>query len=144
VIDELNALIQDLDLDRNVKIICDPFKGLSQRELWKEMKRSKILIYPSRKDVWPLVISEALSCGLPVVTYDLPGIRYAYNDCPAVYLKNVGDMKGVSKTAIDLLSDDDLLRTLSHKARQYAENHSWTHVAELERKVYLTITQAKN
>jgi len=139
VIDELNSLIRDLGLHLNVSIICDPFKGMTQKELWKEMKRSKIFLYPSRKDVWPLVIGEALACGLPVIAYNLPGINYAYGACPAVCLQNVGDVEGAAKTAIKLLSDDSLLRNLSHKARQYAANHSWTHVVELERKAYLTI-----
>jgi len=142
VIDELNNLIRDLGLHRNVSIICDPFKGMAQKELWKEMKRSKIFLYPSRKDVWPLVIGEALACRLPVIAYDLPGIKYAYGDCPAVCLQNVGDVEGAAKTMIRLLSDDSLLRNLSHKARQYAENHTWTHVVELERKAYLAILES--
>jgi len=142
MIDELNSLIRHLGLHRNVSIICDPFKGMTQRNLWKEMKRSKIFLYPSRKDVWSLVIGEALACGLPVIAYDLPGIKYAYGDCPAVCLQNVGDVEGAAKTMIRLLSDDSLLRNLSHKARQYAENHSWTHVVELERKAYLAILES--
>jgi glycosyltransferase involved in cell wall biosynthesis len=117
-------------------------EGMTQRNLWKEMKRSKIFLYPSRKDVWSLVIGEALACGLPVIAYDLPGIKYAYGDCPAVCLQNVGDVEGAAKTMIRLLSDDSLLRNLSHKARQYAENHSWTHVVELERKAYLAILES--
>jgi glycosyltransferase involved in cell wall biosynthesis len=142
IIYKLNNLIRDLGLHRNVSIICDPFKGMTQKELWKEMKRSKIFLYPSRKDVWPLIIGEALACGLSVITYGLPGIEYAYGDCSAVFLQNVGDVEAAAKTVIKLLSGDSLLRKLSHKARQYAENHTWNHVVELERKAYLAILES--
>jgi glycosyltransferase involved in cell wall biosynthesis len=139
VINDLNYLIHSLGLDENVVMANDFLAGITQQELWEKMKQSEIFLYPSRKDVWPLVIGEALACGLPVIAYDLSGIKYAYGDCPAVYSQNVGDVAGTAKTAIELLNDDSLLRNLSHKARQYAENHSWTHVVELERKAYLTI-----
>jgi len=142
LIEELNCLISNLGLSQNVTVICDPKKGMSQEALWEEMKCAKIFLYPSRKDVWSLVIGEALACGLPVIAYDLPGIKYAYGACPAVCLQNVGDVEGAAKTAIKLLSDDSLLRNLSHKACQYAENHSWTHVVELERKAYLAILES--
>lgn len=142
VIDELNALIKDLGLQNNVSIICDPFKGMPQKELWKEMKRSKIFLYPSKKDVWPLVIGEALACGLPAIVYDLPGIKYAYGDCPTVYLQNVGDVEGAAKMAIRLLSDYSLLKDQSRTAQQYAKNHDWNHVVKLERKAYLTVLKS--
>jgi len=142
VVDELNSLIKSLNLQQNVSIVCDPYRGFPQQELWAELKKSKILLYPSRKDVWPLIVGEALACGLPVIVYDLSGNKYAYGDCPAVCLQNVGDVEGAAKTMIRLLSDDSLLRNLSHKARQYAENHSWTHVVELERKAYLAILES--
>ena len=142
LIRELNHLILDLRLDQNVLTICNPLNGMAQRELWKEMKYAKIFLYPSRKDVWPLVIGEALACGLPVIAYDLPGITYAYGDCPAVYLLKVGDVNGAVQTAIRLLSDDSLLEELSLKAQQYAKNHDWNHVVELERKAYLTILKS--
>ena len=142
VIDELNSLIWDLGLHRNVSIICDPFKGMTQKELWREMNRSKMFVYPSRKDVWPLVIGEALACGLPVVAYNLPGIAYAYGNCPALFLTKVGDVEGAARIVIRLLSDNSLLKELSRKAQQYAKNHDWNHVVELERKAYLTILKS--
>lgn len=144
VIEELNTLIYDFGLSQNVTIINDPISGMSQDELWTEMKCARIFLYPSRKDVWPLVIGEALACGLPVVAYDLAGVKYAYGVCPAVYLQDIDDIKKVAKTVIDILSNDSLIKELSCKARQYAENHSWLHVIELERKAYLASFASEN
>lgn len=141
IIEELNHLIQNLGLDKNIIIVNDLLTGTTQSSLWKEIKRSKIFLYPSRKDVWPLVIGEALACGLPVIAYSLPNIKYAYGDCLAVFLQNIGDINGAAQTAIKLLNNELLLKKLSHKARQYAESHTWNHVVELERKAYLAILE---
>ena len=89
--------------------------------------------------MWPLVIGEALACGLPVIAYNLPGITHAYGDCPAVHLLKVGDVNRAAQTAIKLLTDDSLREELSLKAQQYAKNHDWNHIVELERKAYLAI-----
>ena len=141
MIEELNTTIYDSNLHNNVTIVCDLNKGLPQKDLWKEMKSAKIFLYPSKKDVWPLVIGEALACGLPVITYDLPGIRNSYGDCLAIFLHKDGDIDGVANSLIDLLNDTQSLEVTSQKAKQYAENHCWNHVVELERKAYLKILE---
>lgn len=56
---------------------CDvQFLGrLSHQELAKELNESDIFILPSFFEGLPLVIIEAMACGLCVVCTDLPGIR---------------------------------------------------------------------
>jgi len=36
--------------------------------LYKYYSISNLLLFPSRQDIWGLVINEALACGLPVIT----------------------------------------------------------------------------
>lgn len=56
---------------------CDvKFLGrLSHAELAKELNQSDIFILPSFYEGLPLVIIEAMACGLKVVCTDLPGIK---------------------------------------------------------------------
>jgi glycosyltransferase involved in cell wall biosynthesis len=136
LVNEMADLISRLGLKQNVIVVCDPIVGMSQESLWREMKNAKILIYPSRKDAWPLVIGEALACGLPVVAYDLSGVNCAYSDCPAVYLEKIGATQSSSKTVLSLICNNSLQKCLSHEALQYAEKHSWNHVIALERQAF--------
>ena len=48
---------------------------LAQRELAAELNRSDIFVLPSFYEGLPLVVIEALACGLHTVCTDLPGIR---------------------------------------------------------------------
>jgi len=48
---------------------------LSQKELARELNQSDIFVLPSFYEGLPLVIIEAMACGLKVVCTDLPGIQ---------------------------------------------------------------------
>jgi glycosyltransferase involved in cell wall biosynthesis len=48
---------------------------LTHQELAKELNKSDIFVLPSFFEGLPLVIIEAMACGLRVVCTDLPGIR---------------------------------------------------------------------
>ena len=47
---------------------------------------SDVLVVPSRHEVFPLVVLEALSSGVPIVAYDVGGIREAIEGLPACHL----------------------------------------------------------
>ena len=53
---------------------------LSQEQLAAEFQNSDVFILPSFYEGLPLVLAEALACGLKVVATDLPGIRQ-WMDC---------------------------------------------------------------
>jgi glycosyltransferase involved in cell wall biosynthesis len=93
-------------------------------------------VYPTRKDVWPLVIGEALSIGTPVVAYALPSISYAYDRCPAVYHIKVGDLPFMAEKIIQILENKNY-ESISCIAKRCAEKITWKRTALLEAKAYL-------
>ena len=132
----LQDYIQKLGLNENV-ILRVSYEGLPHGEILDLMFKCKIFLYPTRKDVWPLVVSEALSRGLPVVTYRLHNIEYAYGWCPAVKLIRVGAVQEVAEEIIKLLQDDTRLLSLSNTALECVKKMSWKKTALLEAKAIL-------
>ncbi|MEM2169562.1 MAG: glycosyltransferase [Candidatus Bathyarchaeia archaeon] len=123
----LRNCIKNKNLSKNVFIL--PSSWLPREMVLKLMSRSKLLLYPTRKDQTPLVISEALSLGVPVVTYDLPGISYAYGSCPAVIRVKVGDKQSAASEVVKLLREQHELENLSSTAVKWCIENSWGKVA---------------
>lgn len=44
-------------------------------EVFKYYRSSTILVFPTKNEVFPLVSIEAMACGIPVVTSDIPSLR---------------------------------------------------------------------
>jgi glycosyltransferase involved in cell wall biosynthesis len=131
----LRALIHRYSLDKNI-IIYVSMAGLPHNLVRSLMAQCKLFVYPTRKDVWPLVIGEAMSVGMPVVAYALPDIRYAYGECRAVKLVEVGDIVKAAREVIGILQNREYV-TLSKLAREFAQKMTWERVALLEAKAIL-------
>jgi glycosyltransferase involved in cell wall biosynthesis len=134
--ERLQDYIQKLGLNENI-ILRVSNEGLSHNEILNLLSQCKVFLYPTRKDVWPLIISEALSIGLPVITYMLHNIKYAYGWCPAVKLIRVGAVQKVAEEILKLLQDDTRLLSMSNMALECVKKMSWKKTALLEAKAIL-------
>jgi len=82
------------------------------------------LVLPSVAEMSPLIIVEALACGLPVVAFDLPGLRGLVADGYTGYLLRP-DVSALSSALERIVQDDQARRRLSRNARESAlKNHS--------------------
>ena len=136
---EIKTKIKGLNLEDNIFFPYDPLKGAALDELWVLMKKCKILIHPSVLDSWSLVIGEALACGLPVITYDIAPIRYAYGKCSAVFRVPVKDIKGIAEKALEIIENEYLLGEYSYRALESVKCYDWDDVVISERKAYENI-----
>jgi glycosyltransferase involved in cell wall biosynthesis len=95
---------------------------------FRTMKQSRMLLFPSYYESWGMIISEAMACGLPAVTYDLPVYEDIY---PRGRVKvAIGDMKAFAAAAVRLLEDDETRKRLGKEAREVASLYRWERVAE--------------
>ncbi len=88
-----------------------------------------IFLNTSAFDNLPLTLIEASASGLPIVSSNAGGIPDLISDGINGLLAPIGDTKTMTETILRLLDDPDLVRDLSHAARQNAERFAWPQVA---------------
>ena len=115
---ELQALIDQLDLAGNVRLM-----GFT-RHLPSEMAAASIYAMSSRFEGFPMVLLEAMACGLPPVSFDCPtGPRDLIDHGVNGLLVPDGDIDGLAARLLDLINDDAARRAMGAAAlarsRQY-------------------------
>lgn len=109
--------------------------GISVQELVDRYHRAKMLVMPFEETTSNTAVTEALACGLPVVTNDIGGIRdYVDEHCGVITPEK--DTNALAAAVIDLMNDDQKWQRLSKGARKKAEMLDWKNVARQTRDVY--------
>lgn len=82
-------------------------------------KKSSVLVQPSRTEGFGLVIVEAMSCGLPVVSFDCEnGPRSIITNDEDGFLIPPFDVEMFANSLMRLMSDDDLRKSMGEKGKQ--------------------------
>jgi len=130
-------------IENNVTVIARK-EAVPNSIILRLMSQAKVFVYPSRKDVCPLVIGEALSRGTPVVTYDLPGIRFAYGSCEAVTRVPIGDTNAMVAKVLEILENPQLAERLRQAAVEWCKANPWSKAARREAEAYLRALCTQN
>lgn len=138
VINRAIKLINDLGLDKNIKILNNLSEGVDHSTLVNYISKSKLLIYPSRRDVWPLTVCEALGSGVPVVAYDIPTFRYSFNTRGVIKVP-LNSISGIAQSICKLLRNNEKYHEVFREATSYAESLTWKNIARKEKRIYLEI-----
>jgi glycosyltransferase involved in cell wall biosynthesis len=71
---------------------------------------ARVLLSASRYEGWPIAIAEAMASAVPVVSYDVPGIRELVRDGVDGLLVELGDIDALA-AALRRLWDEPALRS---------------------------------
>lgn len=85
----------------------------------KKLLKSKIYVMSSRFETFPMVLLEALSCGLPVVSFDCPsGPRSILVENDDSLIARPNDIDDLANKLLILINDNSLRDKLSVKAKE--------------------------
>ena len=87
----------------------------SQNELFRKASAAKVSVLPTHHDIIPGTIIESLQLGLPVVSYNVGSISELNEEVECVLLVERGDVKGLAREVIKLLSNDDLYQAMRNR-----------------------------
>jgi colanic acid/amylovoran biosynthesis glycosyltransferase len=121
--EKLFLLVKELNLDKIVRIVGSK----SHQEVRMLMDSADLLLCPSvtssegDQEGIPVVIMEAMACGLPVISTFHSGIPELVKDGETGFLVNERDVNGLAKKIKLLLENYNSLGDIGAKARTHIE-----------------------
>lgn len=115
----LEAKIQTLGIQENTRINT-PVRNISA-----EYAASSMLVMSSHYEGFPMVMVEAMSLGLPVVTFDYQcGPKDIIDHGKNGLLVKEGDIQGLADAMMSLMESPEALGRMSEEARKVTERFS--------------------
>jgi glycosyltransferase involved in cell wall biosynthesis len=115
----LQARINSYGLQDSMKL------NAPTKQIGKEYTESSMLVMSSNYEGFPMVMIEAMACGLPVVTFDYKcGPRDIIDHEINGLLVKDGDIEGLAKAMISMMRDDAARKRMGENAKKVVETYS--------------------
>lgn len=116
-----------------------PFK--KSDELKKYYMSADVFAFPTREDVWGLVINEAMAVGLPVVTTDkcVAGMELVDPE----YIVSVGDANGLSSKIERFMENAELRERVGRRNLERIREYTIENMAEVHQSIFKSIFDVK-
>jgi len=122
-IKKIKQIIENKKLQDNIKILGF-VKDYSS--VLRYLKSSKIYINPEMECGWGITTTEAMSCGIPAVTYKLHMFTDVFQK--GIVSVNLHDIDEFSRNILSLLEDDKKRLLLSKDALEESKKYTWEEV----------------
>ncbi len=132
----LRKLAKNLKCEKNI----DFLGPIPNDELLEHYQSSKILILPSISEGQPMVILEAMACGLPVIATPVGSIPTMIDDGKTGYLLHQNQPEIIAEKIISILINEDLLIKMGNAGRKKTETDY--NIEEYFKKLQKLINQA--
>lgn len=110
---------------------------LSDEELVNYYNRAKIFLYPSLFEGFGIPPMEAQKCGCPAIVSDITCLPEVYGD--SVLYCNPFEVDSIKKSIENLISDENLRKSLIQKGYENADRFSWEKSSKVFKKILINI-----
>jgi len=112
------ALVSERGIKENVEFLG----AVSIDEMLEEHARASMLVLPSWQETAPVVISEAMAAGTPVVATDVGGVAEMIKNGKSGFVVSLGDSQELISKIDCLLTDDQLRKQMGEAGKAIAES----------------------
>lgn len=116
----LKRLAEEVGLDDGVYFIE---RFLTKEELVALYSGATVFVHPSSEEQFSLTVVEAMSCGAPVITSDLPSFQEQVGDAGIVV--QVGNETALCDGIVAVLSDPARQRAMTIRSLERSRQFSW-------------------
>ena len=116
----LKRLVDEIGLAGRVQFIE---RFLSREELSSLYSVAALFVHPYSGEQFGLTVAEAMACGIPVITSDLPSSREQVGD--AGLIVEVGNVEALSDGICKVLSEPARQREMAQRSQERSHQFSW-------------------
>lgn len=132
---DIQREVREKGLEHNITM-AGPLSGDA---LFRAIKSCKISISTSHEEGWGIAVCEAMSCGLPVVAYDLSAYEIFGT---AIIRVPKGQIEDFVQAILRLMLDQELRKQQGRIAKITASRFDWSKAAEVELAILTEMTKA--
>ena len=138
MLDELKAKVTEYGIAQQV-LFMPPTK-----DMLTEYMNSSLCVLTSRFEGFPVVLQEAMGCGLPCVSFDCPsGPRYIITNEENGYLVKDGDISAFADRVCELMENEPLRLRMGRKAKSAMARYGADVIMEQWRALFECLTKGK-
>ena len=132
--DNLDEIIKNKGLEEKIQVLS------AKNDVISEYYKNSIFVLSSRYEGFGMVLVEAASCGLPLVSFDCPsGPSEIIINGETGFLANYLDTKDLAVKIVKLIKDKDLRSRMGKKAQQDMRKYSMPTVMNRWNQLFKTI-----
>lgn len=117
--------------------LCENVRFLGRQEEMEDILAiTDLFVLPSAYESFGLVALEAMAAHVPVISTNAGGLPEVNVEGETGFMSKVGDVDGMAKNAIKILSDDKLLDEMKEKAFQHAMKFDIGNIVPMYEQLY--------
>lgn len=122
--EKLQELVKEAELGEQI-MLAGRVEGEAKANL---MKESTAMVLTSRFETFSMVALESLAFGLPLITFDIEGLRWI----PALAIKKAKafEVDDLAEKIREVSTNGELRETMRLEGLKYAETYTWDNIAK--------------
>jgi len=133
--DYLLRLTRKLNLENYIIFVGE----VPHRNIPIYLKAADVLILPSLREGFPLIILEAMTAGLPIIATRVGGVPEIIKDYENGFVVGPMSPHQIAEKCLLLLKDEKLRKKISKNNIEKAKEFSWEKVTQNLERLYLTL-----
>lgn len=121
---KLENKIVELGLENRIKI--KPF----EHNIQKVLQKSDIYVLTSKSEAFPMVLLEAMECGLPCISFDLPGPSEIISNEEDGFIIKSRDFDDFANKIQLLMENSNLRKEYSKRAKENIRRYSLDNIVD--------------
>jgi phosphatidyl-myo-inositol alpha-mannosyltransferase len=129
----LSSMIKSFGLESRVTLLGQ-VSGKTKNELFN---MANLVVIPSRFETFSMVAIEAMSYSLPLVAFDISGLKWIPNG--AVIKVKKYDSRGLSNAILKIIKSPKTAKKMGQVGKRYSDHYSWENISKQYQNVISTI-----